>query len=136
MSKINYSELVIEVADEVRAGSTAADAIREIAADYGADEAVLTGRFARAYPEGVPAAVNEAAKLDEAIEAACLRYNVPRSATLPVTLRDGTRVTAIGVTGRSVIAVRHDLLKAWKYPDAWFSNATMRFAVAARDAGK
>lgn len=47
------SKIVIEVADEVRAGMDEHRAIVEIAAEYGVSENMLAARFNLAYPQGV-----------------------------------------------------------------------------------
>lgn len=53
---MDYPALIKEVADAIRSGTTQADALASIAAEWEAPLPVLTARFERAYPDGVPAA--------------------------------------------------------------------------------
>lgn len=53
-------EVILEMAAEVRNGAAVETIIPEFAADYGVKAEVLSARFARAYPNGVPAAAPSA----------------------------------------------------------------------------
>jgi hypothetical protein len=105
-NSINRNELTAEVADEVRNGADLDAAIAEIAADYGASATVLRVRFDKAYPAGVPKAVDNLAKIEGVIAETCARYGVTTEGVVrPVRTTTGRTVACIGRDRRGVIAV-------------------------------
>lgn len=120
----DVSTLIAELADELRAGGELEALIAEFAADYGIRADVIRSRFERAFPNGVPAAVDMAAKVDEAIERACRRYGVPRSATKTGPTDRGERVTVICKTGGvRVIGVDHATARVWEMDARAFNGS-------------
>lgn len=82
------------------------DALVEIAAEYGIKADVLAARFARAFPDGVPAPIDMASRVEEAVVAACSQYQVSRSGVIgPIKAANGRRVFVIGRSGSKVHAV-------------------------------
>jgi len=79
---INWNDLLLDVTMDVRNGKDLDQSITEVARDYDANPIVLRARFDKAYPNGVMAPVDMAAKVEETIQNTCERYGVPRSAVL------------------------------------------------------
>lgn len=104
------------------------DALAEIAAEYGIKPEVLAARFARAYPNGVPAEIDMAAKVEDEIVRQCARYSTTREGVIgPVKAVNGRRVYCIGRHDREVIAVCADTAKTWRMGVGNFTDAQMRY---------
>ena len=84
---------------------------------------VLRARFARAFPNGVPARVDMAAKVRDAVAAACARYGVPVDATRTGVDRHGERYTLIGrLNNRVAVTVDHATARCWNSPMSRFET--------------
>lgn len=126
---IDYSDLVLDVAAEIRGGMPSHIAISEVAEDMGASIEILAARFNRAYPDGVPAEIDMGAKVEEQVQRQCIRYNVPRSATVgPIFTKSNKRVIVICRIGKSVIAVDTKTASVWKIGGGAFSSAAIKLA--------
>lgn len=127
----DVSAIVLELADELRNGGSLENLVAEFAADYGVRADVLRARFDRAYPNGVPARVDMAAKVEEAVTNACRRYGVPRDATLTGPNSRGEVCTLICRVGRGVrmIAVDHATARVWEMDGRSFNGAAARGAI-------
>ena len=125
---LDYSIIVQDVADEIRRGKELDKAITEVARDYDASSDVLRVRFNKAYPDGVLKAIDNKLAVEKVICDTCDRYCVPRSAAIPMLLKDGSKVTAICRTGRKIIAVRMDTGSVRILGEGWITNASLKYS--------
>jgi hypothetical protein len=126
---IDFNEIIADLAAEARKGADMDAAMIDAAEFYGAKLEVVKARFARAFPEGVPAEKPRADKLAEAVADACKRYGIPADACIPMVLANGQKVTVIcRIATSKIIAVRHDNFQRWTYDMRMMSAAAIHYS--------